>query len=84
METEMIRNLGNCGSLRKLERITHALNAAIKYKAPIIIVLDPLVYGESPTKIEEVLEYNYNKTILYINNDIQFPWWDIVKINVLF
>lgn len=84
METEMIRNLGNCGSLRKLERITHALDTAIKFKAPIIIVMDQLVYGENHTKIEEVLEYNYNKNILYINKDSQFPWWDIVKVNVLF
>lgn len=86
MET-LIRNLGNCGSLQKLDRIMKGINVAQRYKCSLAIVLDPLVYGKN-VKIysyEEIsnIEINFNKTDLFIGKDI-YPWWDIDKVNVLF
>ena len=85
--TALIRDLGNFGSLQKLDRIIKGIEVAKRYQCSLVIVLDPIVYGKNKkiyTSIElNEVEINFNKTELFIGKDT-YPWWDIVKVNVLF
>lgn len=84
---DLVRNMGNCGSLKKLERIIEGIKVAKRYQCSLAISVDPLVYGKN-VKIysyEELSEakIDFNKTMLFIGKD-PYPWWDINKVNVLF
>ena len=83
----LIRDLGNFGSLQKLDRIIKGIEVAKRYQCSLVIVLDPTVYGKNKkiyTSVElSEVEINFNKTELFIGKDI-YPWWDIDKVNVLF
>ena len=85
--TALIRDLGNFGSLQKLDRIIKGIEVAKRYQCSLVIVLDPIVYGKNKkiyTSIElNEVEINFNKTELFIGKDT-YPWWDIDKVNVLF
>ena len=83
----LIRDLGNFGSLLKLDRIIKGIEVAKRYQCSLVISLDPIVYGKN-TKIysyEELrnADINFNKDELFIGKDT-YPWWDIDKVNVLF
>ena len=84
---DLIRNLGNCGSLQKLARIMEGIEVAKRHQCSLVIALDPIVYGKNVTiySYEELskVEINFNKVELFIGKDI-YPWWDIDKVNVLF
>ena len=84
---DLVRNLGNCGSLRKLERIIEGINTAKEHQCSLAIALDPIVYGNNKKiySYEELrsTEINFNKDELFIGKDT-YPWWDIVRVNVLF
>ena len=84
---DLIRNLGNCGSLQKLARIMEGIEVAKRHQCSLVIALDPIVYGKNATiySYEELskVEINFNKDELFIGKDI-YPWWDIVRVNVLF
>ena len=84
---DLIRNLGNCGSLRKLERIIEGINTAKEHQCSLVIVMDPLVYGKNKkvyTSVElSEAEINFNKAELFIGKDV-YPWWDIDRVNVIF
>lgn len=83
----LIRDLGNCGSLNKLSRITDALDVAMSHKTMAVIVLDKLVYGDNMTIIKEVVNYDFSKDTLFVTDSKQqhtFPWWDIQKVNLIF
>ena len=84
---DLIRNLGNCGSLQKLVRIMEGIEVAKRHQCSLVIALDPIVYGKNVTiySYEELskVEINFNKVELFIGKDI-YPWWDIDKVNVLF
>ena len=83
----LIRDLGNFGSLQKLDRIIKGIEVAKRYQCSLIIVLDPIVYGKNAKiySYEELrnAEVNFNKDELFIGKDT-YPWWDIDKVNVLF
>ena len=84
---DLVRNLGNCGNLQKLERIIEGIKVAKRYQCSLIIALDYIVYGKN-VKIysyEELskAEIDFNKNELFIGKDT-YPWWDIDKVNVLF
>ena len=84
---DLVRNLGNCGSLRKLERIVEGINTAKEHQCSLAIAMDPLVYGKNVKVYHSIelskAEINFNKTELFIGKDT-YPWWDIVRVNVLF
>lgn len=83
----LIRELGNCGNLDKLKRITNALDVAIRHETMVVIVLDKLVYGDNMTVINEVVKYDFSKDTLFVTDSKQchtFPWWDIEKVNLIF
>lgn len=84
---DLIRNLGNCGSLQKLTRIMEGIEVAKRHQCSLVIALDPIVYGKNVTiySYEELskVEINFNKDYLFIGKDA-YPWWDIDKVNVLF
>ena len=82
-ERALIREMGNCGGLKKLMRIDEAIKAAIRYKTKIILGLDPLVYGNSSIIIDQIDSYDFNKTDIIINGN-SYPWWDITKFNLIF
>ena len=84
---DSVRNLGNCGSLRKLARIVEGINTAKEHQCSLVIVMDPLVYGKNK-KVYKCIELseaeiNFNKAELFIGEDI-YPWWDIDRVNVIF
>lgn len=83
----LIRNLGNCGNLQKLERIIEGIKVAKRHQCSLVIALDPVVWGKNITvySYEELrdVEINFNKDELFIGKDV-YPWWDIDKVNVLF
>lgn len=79
----LIREMGNCGSLEKLTRIVEAIRTAQTHKTKIVLVLDPLVYGDSATVIDQIDSYDFNKTDIIINGN-SYPWWDITKLNLIF
>ena len=74
---DLVRNLGNCGSLRKLERIIEGINAAKEHQCSLVIVMDPLVYGKNKkvyTSVElSEAEINFNKDELFIRKNV-YPW----------
>ena len=84
---DLVRNLGNCGNLQKLERIIEGMKVAKQHQCSLVIVLDPMVYGNNAAiySYEELsnAEIDFNKSELFIGKDT-YPWWDIVKVNVLF
>lgn len=84
----LVRNLGNCGNLQKLKRIMEGIKVAKKCQCSLVIAIDPLVYGDDNVRVytyEELsnAEVDFNKTDLFIGKDT-YPWWDIVRVNVLF
>lgn len=83
----LIRDLGNFGNLQKLARIVEGIEVAKRYQCSLAITLDPIVYGKNAKiySYEELrnAEINFNKDELFIEKDI-YPWWDIVRVNVLF
>lgn len=82
-KNRLIREMGNCGNLDKLKRITEALNIAISHKVTVMLLLDPLVYGGQFTVIDTVESYDFNKTDIIING-AHYPWWDITKLSLVF
>ena len=84
---DSVRNLGNCGSLRKLERILEGINTAKEHQCSLVIVTDTLIYGRNKkvyTSVElSEAEINFNKDELFIGKDV-YPWWDIDRISVIF
>ena len=84
---DLVRNLGNCGSLLKLARIIEGINTATEHQCSLVIVMDPLVYGKNKKVYHSVelseAEINFNKAELFIGKDV-YPWWDIDRINVIF
>ena len=84
---DLIRDLGNFGSLQKLDRIIKGIEVAKRYQCSLVIVLDPLVYGKNKkvyTSVElSEAEINFNKAELFIGKDT-YPWWDIDRVNVIF
>ena len=83
----LIRNLGNFGSLQKLDRIIKGIEVAKRHQCSLVIALDPIIYGKNAKiySYEELrnADINFNKDELFIGKDT-YPWWDIDKINVLF
>lgn len=79
----LIRNMGNCGCLDKLQRIIEALQTAQQHHTAVVISLDALVYGKNHSLIEQVEDYDFTKNTLTVNGE-EFPWWDIEKVNLLF
>ena len=84
---DLIRDLGNFGSLQKLDRIIKGIEVAKRYQCSLVIVLDPLVYGKNK-KVYKCIELseaeiNFNKAELFIGKDV-YPWWDIDRVNVIF
>ena len=84
---DLVRNLGNCGSLLKLARIIEGINTAKEHQCSLVIVTDTLVYGRNKkvyTSVElSEAEINFNKDELFIGKDT-YPWWDIDRVNVIF
>ena len=84
---DLIRDLGNFGSLQKLDRIIKGIEVAKRYQCSLVIVLDPLVYGKNKKVYKSIelseAEINFNKTELFIGKDT-YPWWDIDRVNVIF
>ena len=84
---DLIRDLGNFGSLQKLDRIIKGIEVAKRCQCSLVIVLDPLVYGKNK-KVYKCIELseaeiNFNKAELFIGKDV-YPWWDIDRVNVIF
>lgn len=88
----MIRDLGNCGNTEKLVRIFKAWESAKENQCAIVIVLDEVVYGENnvfrfPSKAVQEFKLSANKNEIHLIHDNEvcatYPWWDIVKVNVL-
>ena len=88
----MIRDLGNCGNFAKLQRILKAWKSAKDNHCGAVIVLDELCYGKtgiSRFTPQEVYDLNMSgdDRLLYLTNGDKivatYPWWDIVKVNVL-
>lgn len=84
---DLVRDLGNFGNLQKLERIIEGINTAKKHQCALVIAVDPLVYGQNIKTYSyselNIAEVDFNKTQLFIGKD-SYPWWDIVRVNVLF
>ena len=84
---DLIRDLGNFGSLQKLDRIIKGIEVAKRYQCSLVIVMDPLVYGKNKKVYKSIelseAEINFNKTELFIGKDT-YPWWDIDRVNVIF
>ena len=84
---DLVRNLGNFGSLQKLDRIIKGIEVAKRYQCSLVIALDPLVYGKNKKVYHSVelseAEINFNKAELFIGKDV-YPWWDIDIVNVIF
>ena len=84
---DLVRNLGNCGSLQKLARIVEGINTAKEHQCSLVIVMDPLVYGKNKNVYTSVelseAEINFNKDELFIGTDA-YLWWDIDRVNVIF
>lgn len=87
----MIRDLGNCGCIEKAHRIHSAIQNAKENKCGLVIKLDPLVYGNpnylfSPIEVEK-WDFTFDRDNLFIISEkdlfLKLPWWDIVKVNVL-
>ena len=83
----LIRNFGNFGNLQKLDRIIKGIEVAKRYQCSLAIALDLIVYGNNQKiySYEELrnAEINFNKDELFVGKDT-YPWWDIVRVNVLF
>ena len=84
---DLVRNLGNCGSLLKLARIIEGINTAKEHQCSLVIVMDPLVYGKNK-KVYKCIELseaeiNFNKDELFIGTDV-YPWWDIDRVDIVF
>lgn len=84
---DLIRDLGNFGSLQKLDRIIKGIEVAKRYQCSLVIVMDPLVYGKNK-KVYKCIELseaeiNFNKAELFIGKDV-YPWWDIDRVGVIF
>lgn len=87
----MIRDLGNCGCIEKAHRIHSAIQNAKENKCGLAIKLDPLVHGNpkylfSPIEVKN-LDFAFDRDNLFIISEedlfLKLPWWDIVKVNVL-
>lgn len=82
----MIRDLGNCGNIAKIERIFKAFESAKNNECGLRFILDPLVYGTDNivtighSNIKTAI-ISANKTDLFIMTNegvtITLPWWDI-------
>lgn len=88
----MIKDFGNCGNFEKTVRIQKAINSAKQNQCAIIFVLDPLVYGSNNlthVKSENIAKYEFAFTtntmhIMYQGCCLEsVPWWDIVRVNVV-
>lgn len=87
----MIKDLGNCGNLQKLERIMKAVKSAQENRCRLVIFLDPLVYSKNSfmitsENIQEVSFAQHNDELLVIRDSkviATFTWWDIYKIRVI-
>ena len=87
----MIQDFGNCGNTHKILRILKAFRCAKDNQCALVIVLDPLVYDNKPLRISDEdlrrVDMAYDKDALYIsvNNVVKWtlPWWDIVKVSVV-
>lgn len=88
----MISDFGNCGNYSKVIRIQKAIKSAKQNQCALVIVLDPLIYGSNNLtriKSEEVAKYEFAFTsedmhILHNSNYLEsIPWWDIIRINVI-
>lgn len=87
----MIKEMGNCGHTDKVIRIFKAWKNAKKNNCGIVFVFDECVYGKAYRNLSagEVADISLVADL----NDIHFvhhgkivetfPWWDIVKVNVL-
>ena len=84
---DLVRNLGNCGSLLKLARIIEGINTAKEHQCSLVIVMDPLVYGKNKKVYKSIelseAEIDFNKAELFIGKDV-YPWWDIDRIDIVF
>jgi hypothetical protein len=87
----MIQDFGNCGHINKMLRIMKAFRVAQENKCALVVVLDPLCYDSKPLRISSedltAVSMAYDKDTLYISvhNVVKFklPWWDIVKVSVV-
>lgn len=87
----MIKDLGNCGNLQKLERIMKAVKSAQENKCCLVIFLDPLIHGRNSfmitsENIQKVSFAKHNDELLVIRDSeviATFTWWDIYKIRVI-
>jgi hypothetical protein len=87
----MIQEFGNCGNTHKILRILKAFRCAKDNECAFVIVLDPLVYDNKPLRISsddlKAVAMAYDKDTLYISvhNVVKWtlPWWDIVKVSVV-
>lgn len=90
---ESLNELGNCGCSLKVSRIMDAFRIAKREDCALTIVLDQLVYGKTNCLIkfskEEIKQSQYSftddtLTVTVGEHKYPFPWWDIVKIHVIF
>lgn len=87
----MLQEFGNCGNIHKILRILKAFRCAKDNECALIIVLDPLCYNDKPLRISsddlKAVAMAYDKDTLYISvhNVVKWalPWWDIVKVSVV-
>ena len=87
----MIQDFGNCGNPHKIITILKAFRIAKDNQCALVIVLDPLVYDNKPLRISDEnlrrVDMAYDKNTLYISvNKVvnwTLPWWDIVKVSVV-
>jgi hypothetical protein len=87
----MIKDLGNCGCIEKAHRIHSAIKNAKENRCGLAIKLDPSVYGNpnhlfSPIEVENY-DFSFDRDNLFIISEkdlfLKLPWWDIVKVAVL-
>lgn len=87
----MIREMGNCGCIEKVQRIFYAIQSAKINKCGLAIKLDEKIYTNpkylfSPEEVVN-FEFSFNKDTMYIISEedlfLKLNWWDIVKVNVL-
>lgn len=88
----MVKDFGNCGNYEKVVRIQQAINSAKQNKCAIVFVLDPLIYGSdnlTHVKSVNVVKYEFAFTtdtmhIMHQGSCLEsIPWWDIVRVNVV-
>ena len=88
----MVKDFGNCGNYEKVVRIQQAIKSAKENKCAIVFVLDPLIYGSdnlTHVKSVNVAKYDFAFTtdtmhIVFNGSCLEsIPWWDIVRVNVV-